>query len=117
MENILARGFELSSNTVMVQAVYENYKNNPSKFVNHVNSYGLNKKLNMDFGGRKAFIPQPSDKSWSNISLPWMVYGVSNTNADLCFYNAVANNVMVKPQFVSEIKEWNKTIVKWKRSH
>jgi cell division protein FtsI (penicillin-binding protein 3) len=22
---------------------------------------------------------------------------------------------MVKPQFVSEIKEWNKTIVKWKR--
>jgi cell division protein FtsI (penicillin-binding protein 3) len=29
----LARGFELSSNTVMVQAVYENYKNNPSKFV------------------------------------------------------------------------------------
>jgi hypothetical protein len=26
MENILARGFELSSNTVMVQAVYENYK-------------------------------------------------------------------------------------------
>jgi cell division protein FtsI (penicillin-binding protein 3) len=69
----------------MVQAVYENYKNNPSKFVNHVNSYGFNKKLNMDFGGRKAFIPQPSDKSWSNISLPWMVYGVSNTNADLIF--------------------------------
>jgi cell division protein FtsI (penicillin-binding protein 3) len=33
MEKIsLARGFELSSNTVMVQAVYENYKNNPSKF-------------------------------------------------------------------------------------
>ena len=32
----LARGFELSSNTVMVQAVYENYKSNPSKFVNHI---------------------------------------------------------------------------------
>jgi hypothetical protein len=53
----------------MVQAVYENYKNNPSKFVNHVNSYGLNKKLNMDFeGGRQPVIPQPSDKNWSNIS-------------------------------------------------
>jgi cell division protein FtsI (penicillin-binding protein 3) len=50
-----ARGFELSSNTVMVRAVYENYKDNPSKFVNHVNSYGFNKKLNMDFRGRKAF--------------------------------------------------------------
>jgi cell division protein FtsI (penicillin-binding protein 3) len=42
--------------------------------------------------------------------------GVSVTPMQtLAFYNAVANNgVMVKPQFVSEIKEWNKTIVKWK---
>jgi cell division protein FtsI (penicillin-binding protein 3) len=116
----LARGFELSSNTVMVRAVYENYKDNPSKFVNHVNSYGFNKKLNMDFEGEgRPFIPQPSDKSWSNISLPWMAfgYGVSVTPMQtLAFYNAVANNgVMVKPQFVSEIKEWNKTIVKMEK--
>ena len=113
----LARGFELSSNTVMVQAVYDNYKSSPSKFVNHVNSYGLNKKLNMDFQGEgRPFIPQPTDKNWSNISLPWMAfgYGVSVTPMQtLAFYNAVANNgVMVKPQFVSEIKEWNKTIKK-----
>jgi cell division protein FtsI (penicillin-binding protein 3) len=40
----------------MVQAVYENYKNNPSKFVNHVNSYGLNKKLNMDFEGKAGLL-------------------------------------------------------------
>ncbi|SDZ93672.1 cell division protein FtsI (penicillin-binding protein 3) [Flavobacterium gillisiae] len=116
----LARGFELSSNTVMVRAVYENYKDNPSKFVNHVNSYGFNKKLNMDFQGEgRPFVPQPSDKSWSNISLPWMAfgYGVSVTPMQtLTFYNAVANNgVMVKPQFVSEIKEWNKTIVKMEK--
>lgn len=116
----LARGFELSSNTVVVQAVYENYKNNPSKFVKHVNSYGFNKKLNMDFKGEgRPFIPQPSDKSWSNISLPWMAfgYGLSITAMQtLTFYNAVANNgVMVKPQFVSEIKEWNKTIVKMEK--
>ncbi|MCG9791390.1 penicillin-binding protein [Flavobacterium algicola] len=113
----LARGFELSSNTVMVQAVYDAYNENPSRFVNHVNSYGLNKRLNMDFKGEgKPFIPQPSQKSWSNISLPWMAfgYGVSVTPMQtLAFYNAVANNgVMVKPYFVSEIKEWNKTIKK-----
>jgi cell division protein FtsI (penicillin-binding protein 3) len=116
----LARGFELSSNTVMVQAVYNNYKNNPSRFVNHVNSYGLNKKLNMDFQGEgRPFIPQTTDKNWSNISLPWMAfgYGVSVTPMQtLAFYNAVANNgVMVKPQFVSEIKEWNKTIKKMEK--
>lgn len=113
----LARGFEVSSNTVMVQAVYNNYKNNPSKFVNHVDSYGLNRKLGLDLKGEgMPFIPQPKDKNWSNISLPWMAfgYGVSVTPMQtLTFYNAVANNgVMVKPQFVSEIKEWNKTIKK-----
>jgi cell division protein FtsI (penicillin-binding protein 3) len=42
-------------------------------------------------------------------------YGVSTPMQTLAFYNAVANNgVLVKPQFVSEIKEWNKTIVKMK---
>jgi cell division protein FtsI (penicillin-binding protein 3) len=114
----LARGFEVSSNTVMVQAVYNNYKNNPSQFVNHINSYGLNKTLGLPIKGEgKPFVPQPSDKNWSNISLPWMAfgYGVSITPLQtLTFYNAVANNgVMVKPQFVSEIKEWNRIIKKY----
>ncbi|MFM9825123.1 penicillin-binding protein [Flavobacterium sp.] len=114
----LARGFEVSSNTVMVQAVYKNYKNNPAEFVNHINSYGLNKCLGLPIKGEgKPFVPQPSDKNWSNLSLPWMAfgYGVSITPLQtLTFYNAVANNgVMVKPQFVSEIKEWNKTIKKY----
>ncbi len=114
----LARGFELSSNTVMVQAVYNNYKNNPSAFVNHINKYGLNKPLGLSIQGEgKPIVPQPSDKTWSNISLPWMAfgYGVSITPLQtLTFYNSVANNgVMVKPQFVSEIKEWNKTIKKF----
>uniref|UniRef100_UPI0040480E5E penicillin-binding transpeptidase domain-containing protein n=2 Tax=Flavobacterium TaxID=237 RepID=UPI0040480E5E len=42
-------------------------------------------------------------------------YGVSVTPLQtLTLYNAVANNgVMVKPIFVSEIKEWNKTIKKY----
>jgi cell division protein FtsI (penicillin-binding protein 3) len=114
----LARGFEVSSNTVMVQAVYNNYKNNPSEFVNHLNKYGLNKSLGLPIKGEgKPFVPQPSDKNWSNLSLPWMAfgYGVSITPLQtLTFYNAVANNgVMVKPQFVSEIKEWNRTIKKY----
>ncbi|MEO7977080.1 penicillin-binding protein [Flavobacterium sp.] len=114
----LARGFELSSNTVMVQAVYENYKNNPSKFVDHIKGYGLHKTLGLHFKGEgRAIIPHPGDKNWSGVSLPWMAfgYGVSVTPMQtLTYYNSVANNgVMVKPQFVSEIKEWNKTIKKF----
>ena len=114
----LARGFELSSNTVMVQAVYNNYKNDPAKFVNHINSFGLNKKLGLAFKGEgRPRIPQPGDKDWSNISLPWMAfgYGVSVTPLQtLTFYNAVANNgVMVKPMLVTEVKAWDKTIKKY----
>ena len=114
----LAKGFEKSSNTVMVQAVYNNYKNDPSKFVNHLNAYGLNSRLGLPFQGEgKPYIPQPTDKTWSNLSLPWMAfgYGVSITPLQtLTYYNAVANNgEMVKPQFVSEIKEWNNTIKKF----
>lgn len=114
----LGRGFEVSSNTVMVQAVYNNYKNNPKQFVDHLNGFGLNKPLGLPFEGEgKPYVPQPGDKHWSAISLPWMAfgYGVSITPLQiLAFYNSVANDgVMVKPQFVSEIKEWNKTIRKF----
>lgn len=114
----LARGFEVSSNTVMVQAVYENYKKDPKQFIEHLKDYGLTKTLGLPFEGEgKPYVPQPGDKHWSAISLPWMAfgYGVSITPLQtLTYYNAVANNgVMVKPQFVSEIKEWNKTIKKF----
>jgi cell division protein FtsI (penicillin-binding protein 3) len=114
----LARGFEVSSNTVLVQAVYNNYKNNPKQFVNHLNEYGLNKQLGLSIKGEGyPYVPQPGDKHWSAISLPWMAfgYGVSITPLQtLTYYNSVANNgVMVKPQFVSEIREWNKVIKKF----
>ena len=114
----LARGFEVSSNTIMVQAVYENYKNNPKEFVDRIDRMGLNKPLGLPFKGEGVpVIPQPSDTTWSAISLPWMAfgYGVAVTPLQtLTLYNAVANNgEMVKPIFVSEIKEWNKTIKKY----
>jgi len=114
----LAKGFEVSSNTVMVQAVYENYRNNPKQFVDRIDRMGLNKPLGLPIQGEgKPKIPQPTDKTWSATSLPWMAfgYGVAVTPLQtLTLYNAVANNgEMVKPQFVSEIKEWNKTIKKY----
>lgn len=114
----LGKGFEVSSNTILVQAVYENYKNNPKEFVNRIDKMGLNKPLGLPFQGEGIpKIPQPEDKSWSAISLPWMAfgYGVAVTPLQtLTLYNAIANNgEMVKPQFISEIKEWNKTIKKY----
>ena len=114
----LARGFEVSSNTVMVQAVYNNYIKSPEKFTNRIVSYGLNKPLGLPFEGEgKPFSPEPTDKKWSAISLPWMAfgYGVMVTPLQtLTIYNAIANKgEMVKPIFVKEIKEWNHTIKKF----
>lgn len=114
----LAKGFEVSSNTVLVKAVTDNYSDNPSKFVDRINSYGLNKPLGLQLIGEPTpKIPQPNTKEWNGLSLPWMAfgYGVSMTPLQtLTLYNAVANNgVMVKPLFVKEIKEWNKTIKKY----
>ena len=98
----LARGFEVSSNTVLVQAVYENYKANPKQFTDRIDNLGLNTRLHLPFQGEgNPIIPHLSDKTWSAISLPWMAfgYGVSVTPMQtLTLYNAVANNgEMVTP--------------------
>ncbi|MFM2230820.1 MAG: Stage sporulation protein [Bacteroidota bacterium] len=116
----LARGMEISSNTVLVQAVYENYKNNPKQFVERIERMGLDKPLGLPFSGEGVpLIPKPGSKRWSAIALPWMAfgYGVSVTPLQtLTLYNAIANNgEMIKPLFVSEIKEWNTTIKKYNK--
>jgi cell division protein FtsI (penicillin-binding protein 3) len=114
----LARGMEISSNTVMVQAVYENYRNNPKQFIDRIDRMGLSKPLGLPIQGEGTpIIPHPADKRWSAIALPWMAfgYGVAVTPLQtLTLYNAIGNNgEMIKPQFVSEIKEWNKVIKKY----
>ena len=114
----LAKGFEISSNTVMVQAVQQNYKNNPKQFVERINNLGLNKPLGMGLQGEGIpKIPQPGTNKWNALSLPWMAfgYGIEVTPMQtLTLYNAIANNgEMLKPQFVSEIKEFNTTIKKF----
>ena len=116
----LARGFEVSSNTVMAQAVQNAYKENPSQFIDRINSYGLNKPLGLPIEGEGIpIIPQVNGPRWSGIALPWMAYGynVSMTPLQmLTLYNAVANDgEMVKPIFVKEIREWNKTIKKFNK--
>lgn len=114
----LGKGFAVSSNTILVQAVYENYKSNPKQFTDRIDNLGLNTRLHLPFRGEGIpYVQHPSDKTWNGLSLPWMAfgYGISITPLQtLTLYNAVANNgVMVKPMFVSEIKEWDKTIKKY----
>ena len=104
----VSKVFEVSSNTGIVKIIYDNYKDNPKKFVDRIYNMGLHRQLNIPIKGEaKPRIPYPTDNEWSGISLPWMAwgYGVSLTPLQiLTFYNAIANNgIMVKPIFIDKI--------------
>jgi cell division protein FtsI (penicillin-binding protein 3) len=116
----LARGIEVSANTVIVQAVYESYKDNPAQFVDKLYAMHLNEPLGLPIQGEGKpviYHPKHNKEHWSGLTLPWMAYGYNlqlTPLQTLTFYNAIANNgEMVKPQFVKEIKEWNKTVAKF----
>lgn len=109
---------EESSNVGMSKIIHTNYKKNPQKFVDGLNKLGLNKPLNISLKGEgKPYIKNPSDKSWSGITLPWMAHGYElqiTPLQTLTFYNGIANDgVMLKPQFVKEIREINNTIIEF----
>jgi cell division protein FtsI (penicillin-binding protein 3) len=111
----LKTAFEKSSNVGIVKLVYENYRTQPQRFVDRLYALGLHRKLDLPIKGESApYIPKPSDKSWSGISLPWMAYGyqVSFTPLQLLtFYNAVANQgVMVKPHFLEATQKHGQVI-------
>ncbi|WP_418644297.1 penicillin-binding protein [Tenacibaculum insulae] len=105
----LARVFEVSSNVGIVKTIKKHYDKNPKKFIKRIKSFGLDELTGVKIKGEgKPYIPNPSEKSWSPISLEWMAwgYGVSLTPLQaLTFYNAVANDgKLVKPFFVKELR-------------
>ena len=118
----VSEAFEVSSNTGIVRAIDKAYSKNPEKFVDRLYSMNLNEKLDLSIIGEPSpIIPDPRIKNgrWSGIALQWMAYGygVSFTPLQtLTFYNAIANNgEMVKPQFLKEVKEFDKVIVPFKK--
>lgn len=105
----LGRVFEVSSNVGIVKTIQKYYDKNPKKFTDKIKSFGLDQLTGVKIKGEgKPYIPQPSEKSWSPISLEWMAwgYGIHLTPLQtLAFYNAVANDgKLVKPYFVKELR-------------
>lgn len=115
----VAKAFEVSSNTGIVQAIDKHYRNNPQKFVERLYAMNLHQKLDLPIIGEgNPIIPHPKNKKqWSGIALQWMAYGygVSLTPLQtLTFYNAIANNgEMVKPRFIKEVRAFDKRIEKF----
>ena len=114
-----AKAFEVSSNVGLVKLIYDNYKSQPQKFVDGLKRMHLGENLGLSIKGEgDSYIPTPGDRTWSGLSLPWMAYGYGSIQITplqtLTFYNAIANNgEMVKPRFIKEVKEWDKTVEKF----
>lgn len=118
----VSKAFEVSSNTGIVKAIDQAYSKNPEKFVDRLYKMNLNDKLDLPIIGEPSpIIPDPRIKNgrWSGIALQWMAYGygVSFTPLQtLTFYNAIANDgEMVKPQFLKEVKEFDKVVVPFEK--
>ncbi len=110
-----ARALEVSSNIGFARLIEENFGSNPDQFIDILKRMHLNEKLGLTIKGEgKPVIPSPGDKIWSKNALPSIAYGYNLTLTPLqtlTFYNAIANNgEMVKPQFVKEIRSWNKHV-------
>ncbi len=116
-----AKAFEVSSNVGLVKLVYDNYKDKPQRFVDGLKKMHLHEELGLAIKGEgEPYIPAPGDKTWSGLSLPWMAYGYGSIQLTplqtLTFYNAVANGgEMVKPRFIKEVKEWDRTVEKFEK--
>ena len=108
----IRNAFEQSSNIAFATLVEDAFLDNPQRYIDLIYKTKINEPLNLDIKGEaKPDIKTTNDKRWSKLSLPWMSIGyeVMMTPIQiLTFYNAIANDgVMVKPQFVKEIRHGN----------
>jgi cell division protein FtsI (penicillin-binding protein 3) len=111
----LADAFVQSSNTAISQAVNNAYRSSPKKFIDRIRKFHVQETLGLQISGEyQPKLKDPSNASWSALTLPWMSIGYECLMAPiqvLSFYNAVANNgKFMKPQFVEEIRYRGQTV-------
>lgn len=118
MKLTLQEAFERSSNVGISKLVYKHFKDQPQKFVDRFISLGLSEPLNLQITGEgKPRIKQPGANDWYGTTLPWMSIGYETRLTPLqilTLYNAIANEGrMVKPSFVTEIRQTGRLIEKF----
>ena len=115
----LKKAFAVSSNVGISTLAYQAFGRQPRKFTDFIAKLKINKPLNLPITGEgDAYFKTPSGRDWNGTTLPWMSIGYELRVTPLqilTLYNAVANNgVMVKPQFVREIKSVGKVVKEFK---
>lgn len=114
------KAFEQSSNAAIAELVNRSYRNDQSKFTDHLYAWHLNERMKLQIPGEaKPTVKSPKNKSWNkNLTLPQMAYGYEMQLTPLkmlSFYNAVANNgKYIAPVFVKEIRRLGNPIEQFK---
>ncbi len=114
------RAFEESSNAAVAYLVNNAYKDDQSKFTDHLYDWKLNEMMGLQIPGEaRPVVKNPNNKSWSKkMTLPQMAYGYEMQLTPLkmlSFYNAIANNgKYVTPVFVKEIRRLGNPIEQFK---
>ncbi len=109
------RAFEESSNVAIVKFITSHYSENPREFTDNLYNLHLNERLGLQIPGEaKPVVKNPSNRSWSKLTLPQMAYGYEMRVTPLqmlTLYNSVANNgKMIAPIFVKEIRRLGNTV-------
>ncbi len=108
------KAFEKSSN-VLAPTINEKYKNEPYKFIERLEQFGLTEPIGIKLlGEKKPLVSRPGTNVWSGLSIPYMAIGYEVEQVPLQtlnLYNTVANNgKMMKPLFVQEIRRSGKVV-------
>ncbi|HLF35789.1 MAG TPA: penicillin-binding protein [Cyclobacteriaceae bacterium] len=117
----VAETFTKSSNIGISKLVFAHFGQEPQKFIDHIKGMGLGKPVEFQMRGEGLpYIKSTTDRTWSNVSLPWMSIGYELTMTPihtLTFYNAIANNgVMVRPIIVRSILDKGNVIEEYETS-
>lgn len=114
------KAFEESSNAAIAQLVNTAYRENQSRFTDHLYNWHLHEKMDLQIPGEATpVVKNPNNRSWNkNMTLPQMAYGYEMQLTPLkmlSFYNAIANDgKYVTPIFVNEIRRLGNTIEQFK---
>ncbi|MFZ4769058.1 MAG: penicillin-binding transpeptidase domain-containing protein [Ferruginibacter sp.] len=114
----MKQAFLASSNVAFASLAEQFYHSDPSKFVEHLQRFRLNKMTGIDIvaSSGKPTIKTPANRSWSKTTLPYMAHGYEELVTPLhmlMLYNAVANNgKMMRPYLVNAIRHYGVDIRK-----
>ena len=97
-----------SSNVGVAKIILNGFEKDPARYIKRLKEIGIGKPLDIEIpGAGKAYIKDPSSKSWWKTSLPWISFGYETQIPPiytLTYFNAIANDgKMVKPYFTKKI--------------